>query len=156
MIDTKPVQVQDETDEPPPPQSASREEVADVQPEQAMGSVQVEDEPPPQSASREEVADLPPELAMGSVQVENEPPPQSVSREEVADLPPEQAMGSVQVEDSSEEEEVLPSTDEISDVEERGYCNFSTTTNAVMNLELAFVESEGMKKLYTNTEKVSC
>ena len=57
-----------------------------------------------------------------------------------------------------EEEEVLPSTggDVISGVEEREYYNFSTTTNAVMNLELAFVESEGMKKLYTNTEKVSC
>ena len=87
------------------------------------------------------------------------PPPQCASREEVADVPPELAMGSVQVEDSSEEEEeVLPSTggDVISDVEERGYCNFSTTTNAVMNLELALVKSKKVKKLYRNTEKVSC
>ena len=51
-----------------------------------------------------------------------------------------------------EEASVLDS--EISDVEEREYCDFSSEGNIEMNLELVCVENEKMKRLYTNTEKV--
>ena len=54
----------------------------------------------------------------------------------------------VQVEESTE------IYSEISDVEERRYCDFSSERNIEMNLELACVESEEMKRLYRNTEKV--
>ena len=44
---------------------------------------------------------------------------------------------------------------ELSDVEERKYCDFSSRENIEMNLELKCVTSEKMKKLYRNTERVS-
>ena len=43
---------------------------------------------------------------------------------------------------------------ELSDVEEKGYCNFRSERNIEMNLELVCVESEDMKLLYRNTERV--
>ena len=52
------------------------------------------------------------------------------------------------------DEEATEIDPEISDVEEREYCNFSSHGNIEMNLELACVESEKMKRLYRNTEKV--
>ena len=51
-------------------------------------------------------------------------------------------------------EEAAEIDPEISDVEEREYFNFSSQGNIEMNLELACVESEKMKRLYRNTEKV--
>ena len=43
---------------------------------------------------------------------------------------------------------------ELSDVEEKGYCDFRSEGNIEMNLELVCVESEEMKLLYRNTERV--
>ena len=51
-------------------------------------------------------------------------------------------------------EEATEVYSEISDVEERGYCNFSSQGNIEMNFELVCVESEKIKRLYRNTEKV--
>ena len=51
-------------------------------------------------------------------------------------------------------EEAAEIHSEISDVEERGYCNFSSQGNIEMNFELVCVESEKIKRLYRNTEKV--
>ena len=60
---------------------------------------------------------------------------------------------------SEDDEEGEPDRDEsdaeLSDVEERKYCDFSSRENIEMNLELKCVTSEKMKKLYRNTERVS-
>ena len=72
------------------------------------------------------------------------------------------AGGSVEGVAAGSEDFVTPvqveeSTDicsEISDVEERSYCDFSSEGNIEMDLELVCVESEEMKRLYRNTEKV--
>ena len=58
--------------------------------------------------------------------------------------------------DSSVQVEKADGVDsEISDVDERGYCDFSSEENIEMKLELACVESKKMKQLYKNRLKVT-
>ena len=58
--------------------------------------------------------------------------------------------------DSSVQVEKADGVDsEISDVDERGYCDFSSEGNIEMKLELACVESKKMKQLYKNRLKVT-
>ena len=61
----------------------------------------------------------------------------------------------VQVEEAEETETSRREREaELSDVEEKGYCDFRSEGNIEMNLELVCVESEEMKLLYRNTERV--
>ena len=61
----------------------------------------------------------------------------------------------VQVEEAEETETSRSEREaELSDVEEKGYCDFRSEGNIEMNLELVCVESEEMKLLYRNTERV--
>ena len=72
----------------------------------------------------------------------------------------EAASSPIQPTDGNGQTEALPqpNTDgadsEISDVEEKGYCDFSSAANIEMNMELVCVEREEMKRFYTNTERV--
>ena len=50
--------------------------------------------------------------------------------------------------------EAEESDSDISDVEEEGYCNFSSSENIIMSLELACVKYDRIKKLYRNEEEV--
>ena len=64
--------------------------------------------------------------------------------------------GETSSEDDEEGEADRDESDaELSDVEERKYCDFSSRENIEMNLELKCVTSEKMKELYRNTERVS-
>ena len=64
--------------------------------------------------------------------------------------------GETSSEDTEEGEADRDESDaELSDVEEKGYCDFRSRENIEMNLELACVNSKKIKKLYRNTERVS-
>ena len=55
---------------------------------------------------------------------------------------------------NSADREAEESDSDISDVEEEGYCNFSSSENIIMSLELACVKYDRIKKLYRNEEEV--
>ena len=77
------------------------------------------------------------------------------SRQEIVQVE-EADEGETSGEDDEEGEADRDESDaELSDVEERKYCDFSSKENIEMNLELKCVTSEKMKELYRNTERVS-
>ena len=60
----------------------------------------------------------------------------------------------VNVQIAAPTEEAEENDSDISDVEEMGYCDFSSSENRIMSLELACVKDDWIKNLYKKKEKV--